>query len=102
MAAGVDVGDDRLARPVAVRVDDVAPVTVGEQLRVVARIPRGLGAVLLDPRTVPVRVLAPLGGTGNVVEMHGQNVVFEAAAIVKPCPVASLTQETSAAVVSHV
>ena len=34
--AGVEVGDDRLERPVAVAVDDVAPVAVGQQLRVVA------------------------------------------------------------------
>ena len=35
--AGVDIGDDRLAGPVPVRVDDVAGVTVAQQLRVVAR-----------------------------------------------------------------
>ena len=34
--AGVQVGDDRLVPPVAVAVDDVAPVAGGEQLRVVA------------------------------------------------------------------
>ena len=33
--AGVEVGDDRLERPVAVAVDHVAPVALGEQLRVV-------------------------------------------------------------------
>ena len=38
--ARVEVGDDRLARPVAVAVDDVAPVAVGEQLRVEAGIVR--------------------------------------------------------------
>ena len=41
--APVEVGHDRLAPPVAVAVDDVAPVAVGEQLRVVARIRRGHG-----------------------------------------------------------
>ena len=36
--AGVEVGDDRVDRPVPVAVDDVAPVTVGEQVGVEARI----------------------------------------------------------------
>ena len=36
--AAVDVGDDRLARPVPVGVDDVASVAVAQQLRVVARV----------------------------------------------------------------
>ena len=37
---GVEVGDDRLAAPVAVAVDDVAPVAVLEQLGVVVRVVR--------------------------------------------------------------
>ena len=36
--ARVEVGDDRLAAPVAVAVDDVAGVAVGEQLGVQARV----------------------------------------------------------------
>ena len=38
MAAAVDVGDDRLPRPVPVGVDDVAGVAVAQQVRVVARV----------------------------------------------------------------
>lgn len=32
----IEIGDDRLPRPVAVRVTDVAPVALGQQLGVVA------------------------------------------------------------------
>ena len=38
VAPPVDVGDDRLARPVPVGVDDVAGVAVAQQIRVIARI----------------------------------------------------------------
>ena len=44
----VEVGDDRLQRPVAVAVDDVAPVALGEQLLVVH-----LAAGARGPRTLP-------------------------------------------------
>src|SRR5690606_5210383 len=64
MPAGIQVGDDRLHRPVAVAVDDVPPVAVGEQFAVVARIvrPRGRAA---GPRahTVPVCTV-PCDGFG--------------------------------------
>ena len=51
--AGVEVGDDRLHRPVAVAVDDVAAVALGEQRRVVL--------LALGPGPLP-RPDADLGG----------------------------------------
>jgi hypothetical protein len=36
----VEVGDDRVPAPIAIRVDDVAPVTFGEQIWIKARIIR--------------------------------------------------------------
>src|SRR5690606_18495535 len=59
--APVDVLDDRVPRPVAVGVDDVAAVSVREQFRVVSRIRGWFGAVLLDPGTDAVLGLSPLG-----------------------------------------
>ncbi len=44
VAAGVEVGDDRLERPVPVAVDDVTAVAVLEQLRVEARVGRARAA----------------------------------------------------------
>jgi hypothetical protein len=45
--AGVQIGDDRFPGPVAVAVDDVAAITVREQLGVVSRVRR----LFADPRT---------------------------------------------------
>src|SRR5699024_4260656 len=64
MAAGVDVGDDRLAPPVPVGVDDVAAVPFGEQLRVQARVLRRRAGVRLAPRSDAYRPRVPLGGSG--------------------------------------
>src|ERR1700691_1950790 len=60
MSAGVDVGNDRLARPVPIRVDHVAGVAVTQQLRV---IPRVVGKRTLPRADAGCRD-APLGGTG--------------------------------------
>src|SRR5919112_2367185 len=38
VAPGIDIGDHGLATPVAVGVNNVAPITVAQQLRVVARV----------------------------------------------------------------
>ena len=54
VATGVEVGDDRLHRPVAVAVDDVAPVALGEQLRVVL--------LTLGPRPRPTARRPTSGG----------------------------------------
>src|SRR5207248_7774422 len=40
MPPGVEVSDDRVARPIAIAVDDVAPIALAQQLRVEAGIVR--------------------------------------------------------------
>ncbi len=49
MTVGVQVGDDRLEPPVAVAIDDVAPVAVAQQVRVEP----GIGRPRTDPGTHP-------------------------------------------------
>ncbi len=60
--AGVDVGDDRLARPIAVRVNDVAGVAVAQQVGVIAWVIRWRARPRADARRI-----APLGGPGSVL-----------------------------------
>ena len=73
VAARVEVGDDGLARPIPVRINNIAPVTVGQKRRVVPWIGRRLGAVFLGPRALADHRLAPLGGPrlgGGLVLAH--------------------------------
>jgi hypothetical protein len=57
MPTRVEIGDDRLDSPVAVAVDDVAPIALAQQFRVEARIVRpGLRV-----RTDTDRVVGRLG-----------------------------------------
>ena len=60
----VDVGDDRLARPVPVGVDDVAAVAVAQQLGVVPRVVGQRDLPFLEPRPDAGRG-APFGRTGG-------------------------------------
>ncbi len=111
--SGVDVGDDRVARPISVGVDDVAPVTVFEQFGVVLRIGGRGCPELVGPRPHTVRMFAPFCRSGDRERVllvvrpgfsvrHDQNVSFESEATENPCPVLSLVQVTSVSVVAHV
>ena len=89
MPASVDVGDDRVTRPVPVCVNDVAGVAVAQQRGVVPRI--------VGQRTFPradAGRLAPFGGAGRsshrVVHSPAwvptsDTVAYSSAALISPC-----------------
>ena len=73
----VEVGDDRLEAPVAVAIDDVAPVTVGEKIRVQSLV---VGP-FADPR--PDTDLSRLGvdvhaSDDSLIDMHATTMVIHA------------------------
>ena len=72
VAAAIEVGDDRVHRPVPVLVDDVAGVAVREQLPVVAGVV-GPGFGSARPRSDPVRErrLGSLVGGGHRLRVPG-------------------------------
>ncbi len=94
----VDVGDDRLARPVPVCVDDVARVTVAQQGRVVPRIGRQ------RPHPGPdARPLTPFGGTRpRHAFVHSaacvpttDTLAYSRAAFISPCVHSDALTETA-------
>ena len=71
--APVEVGDDRLDGPVAVAVDHVAPVAVGQQLRIEPRVLRPRAGPGPDADRRP-----PVGGAAQILIGHPEWIVARA------------------------
>ena len=60
----IDIGDDRLPPPIPIRVNDVAGITVFQQLGVVAHVVRERSRLGAEPGADAGSLCGPFGGTG--------------------------------------